>query len=528
MTYVLGRTLLSSSFWAAVAALIFAVHPVNAEAVNYVVARSSLLAALGSAVALWAFDRRERGGGLPWLAGGLVAFAVALLSKESAISLALPLLAYGWLVGSRTADFRRVWDLAAFACVALAFLLLRHALVGATAMEAQVAAHPIMTFVELVARSLVLWIWPWPLGVMHPLTFASGFDPFLATGFVALGMGAVVVITATWRRAPVVAWVLVWVGAGFVPLAILPWITTKGLLQENRLVFSAIGMSWLTAISFRLLLTYLPERTLARGVALAAGIALILTAIALDRSRTMTWSDERLLWREAVSRDPSNGSAYSELGRAHRERGELDQAEKALTRALDLTPDYALAYFNLGAVKLERKQFDEARGLLQRGIDLAPGSWKAYHVLGEIELKSQRTPEAIAAFSSATALNPCDSHAHLRLGVIAQRAGDAQRAEISYRRVLECDPDQPEAFNNLAAISLERHEWLRAFDYATEALRRKPDFIDAAYNRAIARFKLGELAEARADLKAVLQQLPSREEFDPYRHAIEQILEGGQ
>jgi hypothetical protein len=92
MVFLVGRALLEDDRWAAVAAVIYALHPVNAEAVNYAAARSSLLAALGMLVAWWAFARRQAGGGFGWTVAGATAFLVALLSKESAAAL-LPVLA---------------------------------------------------------------------------------------------------------------------------------------------------------------------------------------------------------------------------------------------------------------------------------------------------------------------------------------------------------------------------------------------------------------------------------------------------
>jgi len=91
LVFVVGRRLLGDARWAGAAAALYAIHPVNAEAVNYVVARSSTLATMGALAALWAFlhwwDTRKTG----WLVASAAAFAVGLLSKESAIAFLAPL-----------------------------------------------------------------------------------------------------------------------------------------------------------------------------------------------------------------------------------------------------------------------------------------------------------------------------------------------------------------------------------------------------------------------------------------------------
>jgi hypothetical protein len=108
MVYGVGCRLLGDWRWALVAAVVFALHPVNAEAVNYIVARSSLLAALGALAAFWAFLRWRDGGGWAWPVLGAAVFAAALFSKESA-SLIIPMWASlaGSLLQSRaSADGR--------------------------------------------------------------------------------------------------------------------------------------------------------------------------------------------------------------------------------------------------------------------------------------------------------------------------------------------------------------------------------------------------------------------------------------
>jgi hypothetical protein len=109
LVFVVGRRLLFDDRWAALAALVYAVHPVNSEAVNYAVARSSLLAVCGTLIACWAFVRREAGGGRVWTVIGTVAFLCALFSKESAVALLVPLGTYHLLISDdRSGGPRRV------------------------------------------------------------------------------------------------------------------------------------------------------------------------------------------------------------------------------------------------------------------------------------------------------------------------------------------------------------------------------------------------------------------------------------
>ena len=339
LVYLIGRRLLCDDRWAAVAAVGYAIHPVNAEAVNYVVARSSLLSSFGALAACWALLRRDEGG-RGWLAVAVAAFGLALLSKEAALALVPPILAWGWLLerdpvaagsitrsavsigGTRVRWIPDAKVAFVFVGVSVLFLVLWTSMTSGrlSATPGGAAAYPAWTFSEIVVQSLLLWIWPWPLGLDHPLTFAHRFDPV----FAAVCVSAIVLlgVLAAWslRRDRFVAWCVIWILAGFAPLLPIPWLTTRGLLQEHRLAFSAAGLAWLTAWVMRRLLRAFAPRLgrpgLVRAIGVGAAGLAVLGAVLVDRSRSWVWNDDLRLWEEAVSRRPDDPLAY-EIGRAH-------------------------------------------------------------------------------------------------------------------------------------------------------------------------------------------------------------------
>jgi tetratricopeptide (TPR) repeat protein len=490
-----ARELFDSLRWAGAAGVVFALHPVNAEAVNYVTARSSLLSTVFALAAAWAFLREVHGRGAAGTrAAGLVAFLCALLSKESAVALVIPLLAYPWF-RARPGPAPVARPIAAYVVLAALFVVgyrwfIRPA--GFTAIEP--ASRPVWTYLEMVGRSMALWVWPWPLGLDHPLTFLSGFDwgvaIVLVVGLAACG----VAIVRSRRRAPAAGWGLVWGLAGFVPLAPLPWLTTLSLLQENRIAFSSAGLAWTTVAAARLLWGAVARRgagTVTRwscaGV-LAAGCVL---AIGVDRSRSVVWQDDRLLWAEVVRWAPDNAVARINLGAAHMEAGDLDRAEA------------------------------EFRGLLAE----APGYPRASYNLGLIALRRGRSDEAAAAFRQVLAVAE-SSGARAHLGILALRAGDLEEATRQFDEALRIDPHQQESLVNRSSIALSRGAWSDALDLADRALAGDPGILEAAYNRAVALAALGRREEAAASLQAVRERLPPGAAFDPFRSGIDRLLAG--
>jgi tetratricopeptide (TPR) repeat protein len=500
--FLVGRELLGDRRWAALAGALFALHPVNAEAVNYVVARSSVQSTLLALAATWLLFRGMSGAGSRVaLSASLVAFVGAMLTKESAVVLVIPVLAFISLrPGDRTnrepLTGAARWVVAAYVVVGALFVAFWLWITTGGVSAPDPTNRPVWTYVELVGRSLALWFWPSPLGLDHPLTFLTRFDGGLAALLALAAVGILLTFVVLVRRVPVAAWGLLWALAGLAPLAPLPWLTTLGLFQEHRLSFSAAGLSWLTAAvvreGWRATAWCRAERAI-RSIVTGAGVVLAVWAVSTDRARSAVWHDDRRLWSEVVERSPDNLVARINLGAAYMENAQYDRAEAEYRAIIALVPAYPRAYYNLGLLALRRG----------------------------------RTDEAVAAFRHTVALAPRNAPAYAHLGLLALRAGDVSGAEAEYRSALRIDPAQRDALNNLAAMYLQRRDWSKALSLVDDALQREPGFLEASYNRGVALAGLGRRTEAETVLRDVRRRLPGEPAFDKYRSGIDHLLAGG-
>jgi tetratricopeptide (TPR) repeat protein len=495
-----------------------------------------LLSTLGALAAFWAFIRRHEGGGVGWLVAGLLAFAAALLSKESAVALIPPLLASSLVLGGTKARGGRaasspsretLW----FVGLAVVFVVVRLAVGGTGNPDVRGAAYPLWAFAEMVGRSILLWVWPWPLGLDHPLRFIDQFDPVPAVTLAVSGIGLVVASIAYRARASLAVWGAIWVVAGFLPLAPLFWITTRGLFQENRMAFSAVGLAWVTAAAARAAWGRLDSRLrpaqVARGMVVAVCVILGIAAVVADRRRAEVWRDDRLLWQEVVERSPDNPTAYVNLGLAHLDAGALDPADAVLREGLARAPNYGRFHYNLALVALRRGRYEEARASVLSAIALDAGYWKAYRALAIIELERGDREAALSAIRRAIAINPRDARAYAHLGLLAQRAGDESLAETSYLETLRYDPFNAKARNNLGVLYLDRGRLSEALDQLTVALKEEPDYLEAAYNRAVALQRLGRVEEAADVLRALGPRWRSASGSDASRRAADVLLGDG-
>ncbi len=330
-----------------VAALLFALHPVQTEAVTYVSGRSaSLCALLVLASALAWLAGHERGGpALARIASPLL-LALALGAKE--LAFALP----AALVVLEATDPRRPfpWRAALRATAA-------HWGVVALAAAAFLAAPP---YRRMVAASLALRdpasnvlthlrALAWLAGqVVRPdLLDADPVLPVLgrpdaaslATAAALLATTAAAIALA--RRRPAEAAAVLWTIAWLAPAG---WLLPRFEPANDRQLYLAlVGPAWLVARALASPTAGAPRRAVAVAVAVALGAATI--------SRNRVYADEVRFWEAAVARSPGNARAHNQLGFALAARCRVADADRAFSTALALDPEYVRAAVNLALLR---------------------------------------------------------------------------------------------------------------------------------------------------------------------------------
>ena len=353
---------------AALAAAIFAVHPIQAEAVDYVWGRAIVLATLLCLAALYEWIEGNEWAAVAW-------FAAALLAKEEVAAFPLALAVLPRAKG-------RVWGAAFWSMVGLSAAAgLR--VIWAISVTPGVQAG-ISPWNYLLAQGTVI------LRYLRLVVVPYGFtvDPdihVVAAAWVLVGA----IVWAAWRYSR-------WALAGLILLIPSSTIFPAADLAADRRMYFAM-------VCFAVVVAQASRPALGRPGGLPYwGLAIVVVFAGLGFMRTQVWMTERALWTEAVERapdkirpkiqlarvlpaaqalellgkaealDPKDPAVAAETGKTLLAEGQADAALSEFGRALALDPHNALYVNNRGVALAALGQTDAARADFERALQIDP------------------------------------------------------------------------------------------------------------------------------------------------------------
>lgn len=406
---------------AAVAALVFALHPQRVESVAWVTERGTLVSSALYLAAALAYLRAVATGPLRWKwwgAASVVAFAAGLLAKGLVISLPVSLLildAYplrrtggrGWAMVREKIPY-----LAVAAVGAIVILFARNQ----GAQWSPFTDFGVNARLALIAYSL--WFYPmstvWPVGLtpLHEVPVGPSLAQWRFLGPVLL----LVAVTAAlvWLRRRLPGLLAAWVHAAAVVIPVSGVAHSGSQLVSDRYSYlAALGWALVAGYGVAWVAAQRREGRLSAPVTAvgAAGVALLVGILALGTwGQSGVWHDSETLWRWAVEEDPTCAMCEAILGEAivygsPSGGARLAEGEAHVRRAIELRPRMPLPHYTLGSMRLARGQYAEAEASLRTYIELAPALGQGPARLALIYLVEGRTADAIPLLRRARTLD---------------------------------------------------------------------------------------------------------------------------
>ena len=490
LLFLLGRVLLRRAIperassravdWAAaVAALLFALHPLRVESVVWITERRDVLSLFFylSTILVWlrATSAEAYRARLYWTS--VVLFVCALLSKATAMTLPAVLLlldvyplrrltAANWRdIGSPVV--RRVYlEIVPFAALSLGSIVL-----------SIVALHPpeqlsLGPKLAVSAFSLCFYllktVLPTDLSPLYEMP--QHIDPLsgvYVTCYIAIAVLIVGAIAVRKRSPGLIASLAAFV---LVSLPMLGVVQNGPQIAADRYTYHSTPPLALLVAAGLFLVVRIPAwlRFSVAGVAVAA-----LSAATIRQ--TNVWRDSRTLWSHVLAVDSTSAVAHSAYSSLLFKEGEVQEALAHARRAIELAPNYAEAHNDLGV------------GLMRTG-DPAGG---------------------VVEFQRSLALKPTYHEAENNWGIAEAQRGNLAEALKHYHRAVALDPDYADAHVNIGNLLVRERRFAEAMPHYAEALRIRPDEADAHFNWGVALAQQGKFGDAIPHFKAAIAIRPT-------------------
>jgi tetratricopeptide (TPR) repeat protein len=193
------------------------------------------------------------------------------------------------------------------------------------------------------------------------------------------------------------------------------------------------------------------------------------------------------------------------LGKALKDKGNLDEAIAEYHKVIQIKKDFADAYVNLGNALQAKGRLDEAiveyRKALQINKNYADGHYNlgvALHARGKLD-------EAIAEYHRALQINKDHAPAHCNLGVALRLKGQLDEAIAEYRKAIHINKDYAEAHYNLGNAHKARNQLDEAIAEYRKTIQVYKNYADGHYNLGVALHARGKLDEAIAEYRKALE-----------------------
>ncbi|MBI5675379.1 MAG: tetratricopeptide repeat protein [Nitrospirae bacterium] len=523
----------SRSFIAIFTTFLFAVHPIQTQAVTYIVQRFTSLASLFYLLSIVTYIRfRLAGlqsvsntassfGSYVFYLISLVSAIIAMKTKEFALLLPLMIALYefSFLEGGMK---KRILQIVPYALI---MSIVSLSLISASAAKISGAQNSIsridylLTQFRVITTYLRLLILPINQNLDYDfLIYRSLFTPEVLLSFLLLisifAMGMWLYRNSRSRDCKTSYWFrltsfgIFWFfmtaspESGIIPI--------KDIIFEHRMYLPSIGLFLTVTTSIDFFMSRWSNKFVhARKAAVFIMVLIVLILSVTTYERNSVWEDSVRLWEDVVQKSPNKPRPYYNLGLAYSEQGRTDNAIDAYKTAIRLDPAFSAdVYNNLGVALMALGRVDEAILRYITAVDINPLDSDVHFNLANAYMAQGRVDEAISEYKSSAKLNPGDPKVHFYLAALYSKISLYSDAVSEYLLVISLRPDDVVTRNNMGNAYKKLGRTEEALNAYQSALRIKPEFAEAHYNLGNTYADLGRIEEALNEYRTALRLKP--------------------
>lgn len=497
-------------------AVIWAIHPVQTQAVTYTIQRCESLMGLFFLLTFYfAIRGWQSATPRPWHLAAVLSFIVGAGAKEVIAVAAVLLFVYDLLFFHDNAKnaLRRslvLYGGIAFGLVSLGFLVAAGGTASSgTGRTTFSALDYWMTQPGVILHYLRLIFWPEGFAIDYGWPITTFGEAWPSIAVIALLMAAS--LWALVKRNPI-GFPAVFFFTVLAPTSLIP---LPDAAFDHRLYLPSMAVVTITLICFYRWWARLTERrieneALGKPVMRKGAAYLLVLVVAslgiLTYARNMDYRSDVSIWADAAEKYPGNSRAHANLGNALLQAGDLKQAMGHLYEALRIETENARKV--TGGLT-----YDEY-------VRIRPVYAKIQDNLGWAWLRKGDPAQATGHLREALKVNPAYATALAHMGIALYLQGKQPDAAACFQRAILMKPSDPDIRVNLGVTLRLQGRPLEAARHFQEALRLAPRHVAAHYGAGMALHELGRDAEAAGHFQEALRLNPA---YGPAREIMERL-----
>jgi tetratricopeptide (TPR) repeat protein len=443
-------------------ALLWALHPLQTQAVTYTIQRCESLMGFCFLMTFYCAIRGWQSV-TPrlWHLAAILSFIIGVGTKEVIAVAPVLLFIYDNIFFQR--NWRDAIKQSSFLYAGLAIGLVFLGLLvsrGGTASGARQINFSMfdywITQPEVILHYLRLVFWPAGLSIDYgwPITRLRDAWPYLVV------MMALMIASswALWKKSPL-GFGAAWFFATLAPTALIP---LSDIAFDHRMYLPSIVIVAIAVIGVYRILDSLTEKWIKNQVLgkmiLRRGLFFLFVVSALSLgittyARNLDYRSEVSIWMDAVQKYPDNGRAHGNLGVALMAKNDCVGAMHHFAEAIRIQPDSANAHTALGIALVDSGKIDEAIIHFRKLLIRWPNYSNAQRGLGDALLRKGLYEESIPLYKKALQIEPNNSEIYNNLGVALANQKKFPLAVHCFQSALKINPSYTEARNNLNIVA---------------------------------------------------------------------------
>jgi tetratricopeptide (TPR) repeat protein len=500
--------------------LIFVAHPIQTQAVTYIVQRFTSLATLFYLLSLLLFikARLQNLGGkrfyspspLGFYLGSLLAAYLAMKTKE--ISFTLPAIIFLYEFCFFSPSLRALTrKLVYFLPLLLTFFIIplsRYGIPGRDATQETTAISRtdyLLTQFNVIVTYIRLLFFPvnqnldYDYPISHTLLqFHTPLSLLFLLSIVFFGVWI-------FRRSRLISFGIFWF---FITLSVeSSIIPIRDVIFEHRVYLPSVGFVICLTVAIYQMMEQIKTKL---KMTKTTFIILILLHTLGTYQRNEIWLEDTTIWADTIRKAPHKSRPYFGLGYGYLKKGEYGKAIEALEKSIKLKPVYVEAYCHLGIAYKKMGLYQEAIKTFKDSLRYNPASWRAYYNLANTYNHLGMYDKAIEEYRKSTQLNPSYANTYNNLGTVYAKKGLYDLAIVQFTHASELNIDTYQIHLNLGKAYLKAGMYGNTIKEMKKLIKLKPNLSLAYYFLGNAYYMQGAINQAIESYKQSLSLEPQQ------------------